>query len=352
MPEIKLGSIERFLGKVGQGPMPASKPEVKVAVKVETEKPEKFVTAKEADTPSDLKIPTFMMNFPFTLEIGQANNAWMKKGVKLDYEKAFSQWLALYNFLAGNALVYVLPSTYEMQDLPYVANLGCFLPHLKKETIILARMKSPPRQGEEPIGEAFFKLLKYRVAQSPLYFEGEAELKYLYDNNYVLGYGQRTDIENKLWMERNFGMNVITLKETNQKMYHLDCVIFPLTKDKTIACVDVILPEELKKLEKYTEIIPINKKMGEAGTTNCVRCRNMVLCGSSLNEIKENTDDYKEEHDKVDFLNRICSDNGLETVIFNLSEMEKSGAALSCNIMNFNYTHLTNKVVDEDNNGD
>ena len=200
MPEIKLGSIERFLGKVGQGPMPASKPEVKVAVKVETEKPEKFVTAKEADTPSDLKIPTFMMNFPFTLEIGQANNAWMKKGVKLDYEKAFSQWLALYNFLAGKALVYLLPSTYEMQDLPYVANLGCFLPHLKKETIILANMKSPPRQGEEPIGDAFFKLLKYNVVQSPLYFEGEAELKYLYDNNYVLGYGQRTDIENKIWI--------------------------------------------------------------------------------------------------------------------------------------------------------
>jgi len=312
------------------------------------------VSAKEADTPSDLKVPTYLMNFPFTLEVGDANNIWMKKlppaKRKLDYEKAFTQFLSLYNFIASNAVVYLLPSSYEKQDLPYVANLGAYLPHIKdKETIILAKMKSPPRQGEEPIGALFFKMMKYRVIQPPLYFEGEAELKYLNDNNYVMGYGQRTDKELAIWLKNNFAMNVIPVEETDPYCYHLDCSIFPITKEKAIVCTELMKPQEIKAIEKYTEIIPVDKEMGRSGITNSVRCRNMILCASSINEHKENTDDYKRERDKVEFLNQVCADEGLEAVIFNLSEFEKSGAALSCLCMNLSFCDLQKGTSQQEN---
>jgi N-dimethylarginine dimethylaminohydrolase len=312
------------------------------------------VSAKEADTPSDLKVPTYLMNFPFTLEVGDANNVWMKKlppaKRKLDYEKAFTQFLSLYNFLASNSCVYLLPSSYEKQDLPYVANLGAYLPHIKdKETIVLAKMKSPPRQGEEPIGNAFFKMMKYRVIPSPWYFEGEAELKWLNDNNYCMGYGQRTDKQMATFFTKNLAMNVIPIEETDPYCYHLDCSIFPLTKEKAIVCTKLLKPQEIKQIEKYTEIIPVDKEMARDGVTNCVRCRNMILCASSINEHKENTDDYKKARKKIEFLNQTCADEGLEAIIINLSEFEKSGAALSCLCMNLSFCDMKKATSQQEN---
>jgi N-dimethylarginine dimethylaminohydrolase len=348
-------ALERYMKNNGVE-METSIPEVRekaLTKKIEPiEKGE--ASAKEADTPSDLKVPTYLMNFPFTLEVGEANNAWMKKlspaKRKLDYEKAFTQFLSLYNFLASNSVVYLLPSSYEKQDLPYVANLGAYLPHIKdKETIVLSKMKSPPRQGEEAIGDAFFKMMKYRVIPAPLYFEGEAELKYLNDNNYVMGYGQRTDKEMAVFFERNLGMKVIPVEETDPLCYHLDCSIFPLTKEKAIVCTELMKPAEIKAIEKCVEIIPVDKELGRDGITNSVRCRNMILCASSINEHKENTDDYKKARNKVETLNQICADEGFEAVIINLSEFEKSGAALSCLCMNLNFVDIKKATSQQEN---
>ena len=49
----------------------------------------------------------------------------------------------------------------------------------------------------------FFELMDYQVHMCPFKWEGEADLKYLYDNVYIGGYGIRSDIQAYEWMEEN-----------------------------------------------------------------------------------------------------------------------------------------------------
>ena len=95
------------------------------------------------ETPSQLNVPSYLMNFPFTLDTSNPNNIWMKElspeEIKVDRNKAYRQFLDLYNFIAGSGLCYLLPSEGNFQDQVYVANLGIYLPHIKENTIILRR---------------------------------------------------------------------------------------------------------------------------------------------------------------------------------------------------------------------
>ena len=88
------------------------------------------------ETPSQLPIPAFVMNFPFTLDTATPNNIWMQEleepeDLKINKGNAYRQFLDLYQFVAGNRLVCNLPAKGNYQDLVYVANLGIYLPHIK-----------------------------------------------------------------------------------------------------------------------------------------------------------------------------------------------------------------------------
>ena len=54
--------------------------------------------------------------------------------------------------------------------------------------------------------------MDYEVHMCPFKWEGEADLKYLYDNVYIGGYGIRSDIKAYEWMEEKFDMKIIKLK--------------------------------------------------------------------------------------------------------------------------------------------
>ena len=60
------------------------------------------------ETPSQLPIPAFVMNFPFTLDTANPNNIWMqeigsRRISKLTKQHAYRQFLDLYQFVAGNS---------------------------------------------------------------------------------------------------------------------------------------------------------------------------------------------------------------------------------------------------------
>jgi N-dimethylarginine dimethylaminohydrolase len=302
------------------------------------------------ETPSQLPIPAFVMNFPFTLDTANPNNIWMqemeKEELKINKGNAYRQFLDLYQFVAGNSLVYTLPSTGNYQDLVYVANLGIQLPHLKNSnTIIMANFTSEPRQGEEEVGKPFFEAMGYEVHNCPFKWEGEADLKYLYDNVYIGGYGIRTDIKAYEWMEKEFDMKIIKLEMVDDYLYHLDCSIFPLTQEKTLVCTEMFEEDELAQLEQHTEVIDISIDDAFNGLTNSVRLGNMILCASNLSEMTRADENYEAEKAKINTLEKICFNEGLEPVFFNLSEYMKSGAMLSCMIMHLNYVDQTKSLI-------
>jgi N-dimethylarginine dimethylaminohydrolase len=212
------------------------------------------------ETPSQLPFPAFVMNFPFSLDTSNPNNVWMQElseeDLKINKPKAYRQFMDLYNFIAGDSLVYTLPSYGEYQDLVYVANLGIYLPHIKdSNNIILSNFTSEPRRGEEKVGKPFFQMMNYETHMCPHKWEGEADLKYIHDNVYIGGYGIRSEYEAYEWMEENFDMNIIKVEMVEDYLYHLDCSIFPLTKNKTLVCTDLYDPSEIAEIEKHTEVI-------------------------------------------------------------------------------------------------
>ena len=302
------------------------------------------------ETPSQLPIPAFVMNFPFTLDTSNPNNIWMKemeaKDLKINKGNAYRQFLDLYQFIAGNSLVNILPTYGEYQDLVYVANMGIYLPHIKdSNNIILSNFTSEPRQGEEKVGKPFFDLMGYQTHMCPFKWEGEADLKYLYDNVYIGGYGQRSDIQAFEWMEKEFDMNIIKIEMVDEYLYHLDCSIFPLTKEKTLICTELYTPEELAHISQYTNIIDISVDDTYNGIANSARLGNMILCASNISELTRADENYEAEKQKIESLEKICFNEGLEPVFFNISEFMKSGAMLSCMLMHLNYVDYDKSLV-------
>jgi len=302
------------------------------------------------ETPSQLPIPAFVMNFPFTLDTKVPNNIWMQEleeeALKINKGVAYRQFLDLYQFVAGNGLVCNLPAKGDYQDLVYVANLGIYLPHIKdSNNIILSNFTSEPRQGEEEVGKSFFELMDYNVHMCPFKWEGEADLKYLYNNVYVGGYGIRSDIKAYEWMEENFDMKIIKVEMVDDYLYHLDCSIFPLTKDKTLVCTELFNEDELAQLSQYTEVIDVGVEDALNGITNSVRLGNTILCASNISEMTRADENYEAEKHKIESLEKICFNEGLEPVFFNLSEYMKSGAMLSCMMMHLNYVDQTKSLL-------
>ena len=176
----------------------------------------------------------------------------------------------------------------------------------------------------------------YKTAISPYKWEGEADLKYLYDNVYIGGYGIRSNIKTYEWMEKNYDMNIIKVAMVDEYLYHLDCSIFALNPEQTLVCTELFDPSELAEIEKHTEIIDVDIDDALGGMTNSVRMGNMILCASNISEMKKTHEYYEGEKHKIASLEKICSDAGMEPVIFNLSEYMKSGAMLSCMVMHLN----------------
>jgi N-dimethylarginine dimethylaminohydrolase len=302
-----------------------------------------FKTTSPWSNPTQFDRPAYLMNFPFSYATGFPNNPWMEdlKGDKRqpDFTRAAVQFLAVYQNISAEGLVYLLPTPRgaDLQDLLYTANLGIVLDHLPdKNTVVISNFTSAPRRGETPVGVKFFQDMGYDVHVAPTKFEGEAELKHLYDNIYIGGYGIRSEKATYDWMEQNFDMRIIKVREVEPYLYHLDCSIFPITKENTLVCTELFTKKELAELGKVTNVIPVTVDEAFSGICNCVRLPNQVLNSSHVHDLKVGTEDYNCEIQKNRKLEDICANLALEVSYFNLSEFHKSGALLSCMVMHLN----------------
>jgi arginine dihydrolase len=289
-----------------------------------------YLSTKESTQDSFLEI---IMCPPKYLSTKISNNKWMKDMSKEDKEvnidKAMSQFFDLYGLLSQDAMVYLLPPKAGLQDQVYISNCGMVLPHLYK-TIILANFTAPGRPGEEKVLSKFIDLMGYTQHACPHKFEGEAEMKWLRDNIYICGYGMRSDIKAFQWMEKEFGCKNIYVKERDELRYHLDCSVFCINDETVVLAKDSFTTEEIKQIEAVADIVPVTKKDAQFSLTNCVRINSVVYNATGISEMKASDKDYEAEKHKNESLEKICRDKGLSLVWVNLSEFQKSGAALSC----------------------
>lgn len=293
--------------------------------------------------PTALNKPAYLMNVPFSLAADTPNNAWMdempSEARHVDIDRALNQFLQLYHFMAGDALVYLLPTpkTSGLQDLVYCANMGVILEHLPdKKSVVLSNFTTEVRRPETAVGKQFFDAMGYHVSIPPWHFEGDAELKHLHDNIYAGGYGIRSDKRAYDWMEQEFDMRVIRLEETDSYLYHLDCTVMPLTREDTLVCTEMYTQEEVRELETVTNIVDVSVDDCYSGLCNSIRLGNSLLNASNIHEMKVGDDYYEEERHKNRTLEDIAVRFAFEVSFFNLGEYMKSGALLSCMVMHLN----------------
>ena len=297
------------------------------------------------DSYSNQELPAYLLNIPFSFDTKERNNVWMQNSnpedLEVNKDLMFNQWLDLYSYLSSEALVQLLPTPKgcTLQDLVFVANMGIVLNHIKdRDIVIISNFTSEPRIGEEKLGIDFFNFMGYETIQCPYKFEGEADLKHIRDNIYIGGYGIRSDIKAYEWMEENFDMKIIKVKMNDQKLYHLDCSIFPITPDICLVATKVFEDYEVEEIKKYCEVIHIPTEYAYCGLTNSVRIFNVIINSSDIYDLDPQLDkeDYKLENGKNRFLEDICMELGLELMTINLSEFMKGGALLSCLVMHLN----------------
>jgi N-dimethylarginine dimethylaminohydrolase len=283
------------------------------------------------------------MNCPFSYSTDRPNNAWMHElsdeERQVDRTRAMGQFAQLYNYMASDAFVFLLPTPKgcALQDLVFTANLGVVLEHLpRKDTVVLSNYSSEPRVGETEVGDQFFRAMGYTTVVAPYKFEGEAELKHLHTNVYLGGYGIRSDRKVYEWMDEAFDMQVIKLKEVDEYLYHLDCTVFPVTREDTLVCTELFEEDEVRQLEKVTNVIDVSVDACYAGICNSVRYHNSLLNASNIHSLKAGSKEYFDEIQKNRKLEDIAVRLGLEVSFFNLSEYLKGGALLSCMVMHLN----------------
>ena len=294
-------------------------------------------------TPGTLERPAYLMNCPFSYSADEPNNAWMceldEAARTIDRTAAMRQFAQLYDYMASDAFVFLLPTpaNCQLQDLVFTANLGIVLEHVPgRNIVVLSNFTSEPRFGETEVGHRFFRAMGYTTVVAPHKFEGEAELKHLHDNVYVGGCGIRSDREVYDWMESEFDMEIITVEEADEYLYHLDCSIFPITTEDTMVCTAVLDPAEVARLERVTNIIDVSAEACYAGICNSVRHHQAILNSSHIHSVRAGSEDYFEELKKNRELEDIAVRLGLEVNYFNLSEYHKGGALLSCMVMHLN----------------
>jgi N-dimethylarginine dimethylaminohydrolase len=292
------------------------------------------------------------MSPPFRFSADTPNNVWMQKlskdQRKVNRTKAIDQWHGLYNELSKNAIIYLLPTLgmsgtpKPLQDQVFVANIGAVLPH-DWNKIFVANFRSPPRKGETEPALKFFKNLAHHTdiivpKGKDIFFEGEADLKPIYGSKNVFmgAYGQRTSLPALKWFQDNHNIKIIPVK-TNPKAYHLDCLVFPIDKEKVMVIEHMISPVILREIGKYADIIPItDKEVSEVGITNCIRSGKTIICGIAIDDMSSKHEQYKNEKKKADILEKITSKLGLDLKLVPLSEFRIGGGDCSCLVMRLN----------------
>lgn len=292
--------------------------------------------------------PVLLMNLPLSLSADVPNNAWMEdmrpgaRDVRLD--RAMAQFQHLYRHVTRQAIVYILPTQFGLQDQAYVSNLGVVLPHCDEDTVVISRFRTEPRIGEARLGVEFFKLMNFRVDQPPerlgselVFLEGEADLKHIRNNVYIGAHGIRTSRNALSWLSKRYEMEILPFRISDPYLYHLDCCVFRLTEEAVLLCTAVADRACLRKIERYCEVVDVSLEDARSGIANNLLLPGQVLCDSNICELARDDPKYEVEKAKIDRLDHICSRFGRELNVFCMSEFYKSGALLSCLVMHIKH---------------
>ena len=171
----------------------------------------------------------FLMCAPEHYDVDYVINPWMEGNIhKSSQERAVQQWQKLYNVLKLHAIVDLVKPHKGVPDMVFTANAGLVL----SENVVLSRFLHKERQGEEPYFKAWFEENGFTVYELPkdLPFEGAGDALLDREGRWLwAGYGFRSELDSHPYLAKWLDIEVLSLRLTDERFYHLDTCFCPLT---------------------------------------------------------------------------------------------------------------------------
>lgn len=265
---------------------------------------------------SPLNTPAFLMCPPELYDVDYVINPWMEGNVHRSCrEQAMAQWKELHGALAQIADVKLVDPQTGSPDMVFTANAGL----VHKGVVALSSFLHPERQGEEPHFRKWFDDSGFSVCEMPRStpFEGEGDALFEVDGSCLwAGHGIRTRESSHRRLSETWNVEVIPLRLTDPRFYHLDTCFCPLFGGYVMYFPTAFDADSLTRIEaRYPEHKRVRVCDADALRFAC----NAVNVGRTivLNEISDSL------RDRLQSL-------GFRVVQVRLTEFLKAGGAAKC----------------------
>ncbi len=155
-------------------------------------------------------------------------NPWMAGHEdELDKAKAVDQWNTLKDAISEYADVVTMEPQPDLPDLVFTANAGV----VYRDKAIASHFMPQERRPEEPHYKQWFKENGFDLLNldEKIGFEGAGDCLFDRRGDWLwTGYGFRTEIEAHAEIENYFGKEVVSVKLTDSRFYHIDTCMCPL----------------------------------------------------------------------------------------------------------------------------
>ncbi|NET04198.1 MAG: TIGR00300 family protein [Symploca sp. SIO2B6] len=171
----------------------------------------------------------FLMCPPNHYDVDYVINPWMEGNIhKSSRDRAVEQWQKLHHVLKEHTIVDLVEPQVGWPDMVFTANAGLVLGN----SVVLSRFLHKERQGEEPHFKKWFEDRGYTVHELPkeLPFEGAGDALLDREGRWLwAGYGFRSELDSHPYIAQWLDIEVVSLRLTDERFYHLDTCFCPLT---------------------------------------------------------------------------------------------------------------------------
>jgi N-dimethylarginine dimethylaminohydrolase len=197
-------------------------------------------------------VPRVLMCAPTFFEVSYVINPWMTDHVNdTTAERSRRQWDALRETVSRHADVALEEPAPGQPDMTFAANAGLVFGN----TFIPSRFRYAERQGEEAHNRAWFGRHGFDIVELPddVFFEGAGDG--LFDRGVSrrlwMGYGHRSDEAATPALARLLDVEVLPLKLSDPRFYHLDTCFCPLANGYTLYFPAAFDAPSLALIEKH-----------------------------------------------------------------------------------------------------
>lgn len=165
---------------------------------------------------------------PDYFSVEKVINPWMAGNTgQLDRALAARQWQELRDALGVFARIELMEPQPKLPDLVFTANAGLVMANRAVPSHFMPKERRP----EEPWLKAWFRERGFEVYELPddIGFEGAGDCLPDHRGPWLwTGYGFRTEIEAHPLLERWFDREVVSIRLTDSRFYHIDTCFCPL----------------------------------------------------------------------------------------------------------------------------